>query len=530
MSAGIHPSAVPPGLPSAGQYPGAHLPEYADRPAVILGETGAVLTYGELDASAWQFARVLRELGVGPGDHVALCCENRLELAVLAWGCQYAGVYYTWVSTRLTPAESSHIMRDCGAAVVVTTRQTVTNVREGLGEGPTGPVLLCLDPVPSAVHLEPLLRRHPPTPLPGATEGRDMLYSSGTTGRPKGIKRPLSGLPVGSPNMLSDVLIRLYELDSSTVYLAPAPYYHAAVCRYVQVVTSVGGTAVILSRFDAAVAVAAISRYRVTHSQWVPTMFRRILTLPPEHRAGGDLSTHRFAIHAAAPCPRDLKLAMFDLWGPIIHEYYGGTEGVGTTHCGPQEWLSHPGSVGRAVMGELHIVDERGVDVAVGTEGLVCFCNGPSFEYHRDPEATAAAHLRPGLATMGDIGRIDDEGFLYLTDRASHMIISGGVNIYPQACEDLLQSHPAVEDAAVIGVPNVEFGEGVLAVVQTADGVAGTDELAAELIAYCRARLSPIVSPRRVEFRPQLPREPTGKLRKRTLRDEYWGDRANRLA
>ena len=511
-------------------HPGVHAAERPDAAAVIEADTGAVLTWRQLDERSNRLAQLLYARGLRRGDHIALLMENHLRYSEVVWAALRSGLYITAINRYLTAGEAAYIVNDSGAKALVTSLARA-EVAAALGEAIPGcAIRLMIDgAIAGWERYEAAIAAHPATPLAKPWSGDTMLYSSGTTGRPKGIKRALADLPIDRHFRAIDTY-QGYGFHPGMVYLSPAPLYHAAPLAYTIATQRFGGTVVMMRHFDAVEALRLIERHRVTHSQWVPTMFRRILTLPPEHRAGGDLSTHRFAIHAAAPCPRDLKLAMFDLWGPIIHEYYGGTEGVGTTHCGPQEWLSHPGSVGRAVMGELHIVDERGVDVAVGTEGLVCFCNGPSFEYHRDPEATAAAHLRPGLATMGDIGRIDDEGFLYLTDRASHMIISGGVNIYPQACEDLLQSHPAVEDAAVIGVPNVEFGEGVLAVVQTADGVAGTDELAAELIAYCRARLSPIASPRRVEFRPQLPREPTGKLRKRTLRDEYWGDRANRLA
>ena len=526
MNAPVAADPTAPGLIA----PVAHVADRGDKAAVIMGDTGATMTYAELDATAWRIARALRTLGVEPGAHVALCVENRIELPALLWGCQYAGVYYTWISTRLAPAESAHIVRDCAAKVLIGTAKTLDGLRAGLrDDDPDGLTILSLDQTADTVHLGQLMARQSAEPIAGATEGRDMLYSSGTTGRPKGVKKPLTGLPVGSPPPLAGLLRQLYGVDGSTVYLAPAPFYHAAVCRWVHVVTGLGATVVLMAAFDAETALVCIERYGVTHSQWVPTMFRRILGLPAEVRNRYDTGTHRCAVHAAAPCPRELKLAMFDLWGPILHEYYAGTEGIGMTHCGPQDWLAHPGSVGRPVLGRLHIIDRDGTELPPGEEGLICFSDGPQFEYHHSPEATAAAHPSPGLSTMGDIGRVDEDGFLHLTDRATNMIISGGVNIYPQACEDLLQGHPAVADAAVIGVPNPEYGEEVLAVVQTVDGGAGSDKLAAELIAYCRERLSPIACPRRVEFHPSLPREPTGKLRKKALRDPYWADRTGRL-
>jgi acyl-CoA synthetase (AMP-forming)/AMP-acid ligase II len=313
-------------------------------------------------------------------------------------------------------------------------------------------------------------------------------------------------------------------MSADSVYLSPAPYYHAAPCNWVRGFTAAGATAVIMERFDAEAALRAIEQHGVTHSQWVPTMLLRMSRLDDAAKARHDLSSHQVALHAAAPCPPDLKRAMIDWWGPIVHEYYGGTEGIGMAHCTSEQWLTHPGTVGRAVFGEIRILDDNGDTVPVGKSGQVYFAGGRPFSYHNDPSKTAAAHAAGGVATMGDIGRLDDDGFLYLTDRKANMIISGGVNIYPQECENVLGTHPKVFDVAVFGVPDPEFGEAVRAVVHPADGAEAGDALEAELLAFCHARLAKLKCPRQIDFRTELPREPTGKLLKRKLRDEYWAD------
>jgi acyl-CoA synthetase (AMP-forming)/AMP-acid ligase II len=279
---------------------------------------------------------------------------------------------------------------------------------------------------------------------------------------------------------------------------------------------------VVMEKFDAEEALALIEKYRVTHSQWVPTHFVRLLRLPAETRAAYDLSSHQCAIHAASPCPVPVKQQMIDWWGPIINEYYGGSEGNGITALNSEEWLSHPGSVGRAFVGRVRICDEVGEEVPVGTEGTVFFEGGPVFEYHNDPEKTAASRNAKGWSTLGDIGYVDADGYLYLTDRRAFVIISGGVNIYPQEAENLLASHPRVLDVAVIGVPNSEFGEEVKAVVQLVDQGQAVPDMADELLAYCRARLSAVKCPRSIDFVEALPRQANGKLYKRKLRQQYW--------
>jgi fatty-acyl-CoA synthase len=509
------------------RYPGAHP---SDKPAVVMDGSGERMTYGELDAFAWRAARAFRALGLDPGAHVAFVLENRVECTAVQWGAHYAGLYFTFVGTRLTPAEVAYIAGDCGAAVVLLTATTAAGLVEPLRALADPPAVLTIgEAVDGVERFEELMAQQESEPFEGAVEGSEMLYSSGTTGRPKGVKPSLSGLPLGTELILADVAQAIVGLGSESVYLSPAPYYHAAPCNWVRAVTGVGATAVLMQRFDAEASLAAIDAHRITHSQWVPTMFLRMLRLPDEVKRRYDLSSHRAAIHAAAPCPAQVKQAMIDWWGPIIHEYYAGTEGIGLAHCTTEEWLAHPGTVGKAVYGNFRLLDEDRHNVPPGEEGLVCFEGGREFRYHNDDAKTAEAYVAAGCATMGDVGRLDADGFLYLTDRKANMIISGGVNIYPQEGENLLQTHPLVHDVAVFGVPNSEFGEEVRAVVHPVDGVEADDELERTLIDFCRQHLSSIKCPKRIDFREDLPREPTGKLLKRKLRDEYWAGRESRL-
>ncbi len=346
-----------------------------------------------------------------------------------------------------------------------------------------------------------------------------MLYSSGTTGHPKGVRAAHPGGPLGRVPELFTRRLSLHEIDSTAVYLSTAPLYHSAPLRYNAMMHRCGATSVIMERFEATKSLALIEKHRITHSQWVPTMFVRLLRLPQDDRRIHDLSSHRFAIHAAAPCPVEIKRQMLDWWGPILYEYYSGTEGNGQTAISPAEWLEHPGSVGKPILGKLHITNDAGEELKCGETGAVYFSGGVEFEYYQDPEKTAAAYNHRGWSTLGDIGYLDDAGYLYLTDRASHMIISGGVNIYPREIEDVLVTHPAVQDVAVFGIPHEEFGEEVKAAVQLVEG----EEVAAEtLIAFCRERLAHLKCPRSIDFHTELPRHQTGKLYKEVLKTPYW--------
>jgi long-chain acyl-CoA synthetase len=505
-------------------FPGAHDPS---SPAIIMAGSGRVMTYGELDAIANRIARLLRGCGLEPGDHVAFAMENSPEFLALSWGAHYAGLLYTACSTQLTGAEMGYIVDDCGAAVTFMSaayaerapdaRAAATDVGRWFSVGgaidgfePLEDALAALLPTPAE---EPRIA------------GRDMLYSSGTTGRPKGIKPVDLTLTLDeAPVVVTPILKGMFGIGSGDVYLSPAPLYHGAPLRFCMSIHQLGGTTVVMERWDERQALDHIARYGVTVAQLVPTMFIRMLRLPAEVRDVADLSTLKLVIHAAAPCPQEVKQQMLDWWGDIIHEYYASTEACGLTWVTPQQWRERPGTVGKALVGVPHILDADGQELPPGQDGAVWFSDGPRFEYHNDPEKTAAATDARGWQTFGDIGHLDADGFLYLTDRASYMIITGGVNVYPQEAEDQLLSHPKVMDAAVFGVPHRDFGEAVQAVVQPIDvpaDDAAAAALEAELIAHCRANLAKLKCPSSIHFRAQLPRTQTGKLLKRLLKDEY---------
>jgi acyl-CoA synthetase (AMP-forming)/AMP-acid ligase II len=475
-----------------------------DRPAWRFRDR--VFDYGELASLALKGSQLLRRLGLRTGDGIAVLSPNHPYSPAVHWAAQLAGLYYTPVSVQFQRAEVQHILGDCDARALV--------VHAGQGDKTAGApqdIVLDIDRWPELVAGEAERL------VPDAAEGAEMLYSSGTTGTPKGVLAARPGAPLNTVSELFQRRVALHDIGRDTVYLSTAPLYHSAPLRYVNMVQRCGGTCVIMPRFEAEQSLALIERHRVTHSQWVPTMFVRLLQLPDALRQGYDLSSHRLAIHAAAPCPPDIKRAMLDWWGPIIHEYYSGTEGNGQTAIGPEEWLAHPGSVGRPVMGAVHVVDDHGDELPAGETGRVFFSGGPRFEYYKDPEKTAAAYDHRGWSTLGDIGHLDADGYLYLTDRASHMIISGGVNIYPREVEDVLVSHPAVRDAAVFGIPDPEFGEQVKAAVELAEPVS-----AGALIDWCRSRLAHLKCPRSIDFHDALPRHQTGKLYKEELKRAYW--------
>lgn len=511
-------------------HPGAHAATQPDKPAYVMASTGRAVTYAELDEEANRLSQLFRAAGLQPGDHMAFCLENHPRFLAIAWGAQYAGLYYTAISSRLTSEEVEYIVNDCGAKVFITSQYKAEVAEHLVDRMPNVSVRLVLDgPLEGYEPYEEVVARYPAEPLADRVAGRDMLYSSGTTGRPKGVKPAFPSEPIDQPTAVTGLMQLLFEADPSMVYLSPAPLYHAAPLRFTMAVHQIGGTAIIMEHFDAEQALALIERHRVTHSQWVPTMFVRMLKLPEEVRNRYDVSSMRVAIHAAAPCPVPVKRQMIEWWGPVIHEYYAATEGNGFVYCNSEDWLAHPGTVGRPLLGEVHIVGEDGEEVPVGQEGTIYFGAGPEFEYHNDPEKTAQSRNERGWTTLGDVGRLDEDGFLYLTDRKSYMIITGGVNVYPQETENLLVTHPKVFDAAVIGVPNEEFGEEVKAVVQPAEGVEPGPDLERELIAFCKAHLADVKCPRSVDFVEELPRHPTGKLYKRLLRDRYWEGHESRI-
>jgi acyl-CoA synthetase (AMP-forming)/AMP-acid ligase II len=495
------------------------------KPAVIMAGSGRVITYRELNEESNRLAQLLHAEGLRPGDHIAFMLENHPLFLAIAWAAQRSGLYYTAVSSRLQADELAYIVGNCEAKVFIASAAVAGPAQAITEKTPDVGLRLMLDgTAPGFRSYEQEVSRHPVTPIENECEGMDMLYSSGTTGRPKGIKLGLSLAPMGEPNTLFQLLSFLFAPDENSVYLSPAPLYHAAPLRYSINFQRFGATVVVLEKFDPETALAAIEKYGVTHSQWVPTMFIRMLKLPEETRARYDLSTLRCAVHAAAPCPVPVKEQIIDWWGPVLHEYYAGTEGNCFVYANSEDWLAHKGTVGRPILGKVHVCDDEGNELPPGEPGTLYFGEGPEFEYHGDEAKTRAARdpWGHGWTTLGDVGYVDGEGFLYLTDRRSYMIISGGVNIYPQEAENVLAIHPRVADVAVFGVPDPEMGEAVKAVVQPLSAADAGPELEAELIAYCREHLAHYKCPRTVDFRDELPRHPTGKLYKRLLKDEYW--------
>ncbi|MEU8249246.1 AMP-binding protein [Nonomuraea sp. NPDC048916] len=510
-------------------HPGAIAAVTPDKPAVIMAGSGQVVTYRQLDEESNRLAHLFRDAGLRPGDHIAFMLPNHPLFLAIAWGAHRAGLYYTAISSRLRTDELAYIVSNCGARVFISSASLADVAASVTAATPGVELRLMLDGIAEGFEsYEEAVAGRPVTPIADECQGADMLYSSGTTGQPKGVKPVLSQAPMSEPGLLLQLITGLFAPTADSVYLSPAPLYHAAPLRYCMTFQRLGATVVVMERFDPEQYLELVQRYRVTHSQLVPTMFIKMLKLPEETRKKYDISSLQCAIHAAAPCPVPVKRQMMEWWGPIVHEYYAGTEGNGFLYAGPQEWLAHPGTVGRSLFGTVHICDEEGDDLPPGEQGTIYFESGSSFEYHGDPDKTRSVQdpKGRGWTTLGDIGYLDADGLLYLTDRRSYMIISGGVNIYPQEAENLLSVHPKVADVAVIGVPDEEMGEQVKAVVQPMPEAEAGPELEAELIAYCREHLAHYKCPKSVDFRDELPRHPTGKLYKRLLRDEYWPARA----
>lgn len=491
-----------------------------DKLCAIFPDTGEALSFGQLDAAANQVAHGLIALGLQSGEGIALLLENGPDFLVLTYGAKRAGLMVTPLSIHLRPPEVAHVMRDSGARLLVASGNL--GALAGALDLADVPHRYVTDgAVPGFAPLAQLTQGQPGTWPPGERPiGREFLYSSGTTGLPKGIRRPLIPFEDRLKPEFDMTWKGFYGFDGSSVYLSPAPLYHAAPNRYVQRTMDHGGTAVILRKFDAERCLAMIEAHRITHSQWVPTMFVRMLALPAEIRAKYDLSSHRTAIHAAAPCPIPVKRAMIAWWGPILREYYAGSEGVGTVFIDSETWLKKPGSVGRAAYGKVHILGEEGEELPPGETGRIWFEGGAKFAYHNDPEKTAQAYNERGWASLHDLGWLDAEGFLFLSDRRADLILSGGVNVYPAEIEAVLTQHPRVSEAAVIGVKDEDFGERARALIVPRGGP-GDDALAEELIALCRAQLSGPKVPRAVEFLEELPRSEAGKLLRRVLKERY---------
>lgn len=502
-----------------GFHPRDHAWANPDKPAIIMGGSGQTINYAELEVLSNRVAQLLRANGIGIGDKISVCLDNHPMYLVLAWGAQRAGAFLTTVPYRLTAPEILHMLDDSGCGLLLSDEKFAPLLDEVASLRPSVPQFRFGGQ--GKLDLDAALAAMPAMPIDDERAGADLLYSSGTTGSPKAVNGGLPEDPAIDARFWIGDMIQRFGATPDSVYLCPAPLYHAAPIRWSMAFQRIGATVVVMEHFDAEQALMLIEKYRVTDSQWVPTHFVRMLDLPEDVRNRYDLSSHRNATHAAAPCPVGIKQALIDWWGPIVREYYGASESIGFTMIDSEEWLSHPGSVGRALFGVPHVCDENGDEVPPRTEGLIFFEPFRRFSYLNAPEKTAEAYNKHGWATSGDIGWLDEEGYLYLTDRKSFMIISGGVNIYPQEIENLLIMHPKVADVAVIGAPDAEMGEKVLAVVQPHDMAQAGPALAAELIEWLGPNLSRVKMPRRIDFRAELPREPTGKLFKRKLRDEY---------
>ena len=514
-------------------YPGRYAASSPSKVAVVMAGSGEVATYGELEERSCQLARLWHSEGLRPGDHVAIFMENHARYFEVYWAAHRSGLYLTPVNRYLTAEEAAFIVADCGASSLVSSVHLGEVTAELLPLIPDCPSRLMVDGALAGWRsYEDAIGSVLGEPMAEQPCGANMLYSSGTTGRPKGILPALPDRSVDDDDEETLGVAEAFRISAASVYLSPAPLYHAAPLGFTALVHAMGGAVVMMEKFDPVLALDLIEEHSVTVSQWVPTMFTRMLKLPEDARTGRDLSSHEVAIHAAAPCPVEVKRQMIEWWGPILFEYYAGSEGNGMTFIDSAAWLEHPGSVGQAVIGTLHVCDDDGRDLPPGNEGLIYFEREEMpFEYHNDPEKTLEAQhpVNRSWSALGDVGYLDEEGFLYLTDRKAFMIISGGVNIYPQEIEDALVLHPEVADVAVVGVPHEDLGEAVKAVVQPMEGVATGEELEARLISWVRDRIAHYKVPKSVDFEEQLPRLPTGKLYKRLLRDRYWGRHDSRI-
>jgi fatty-acyl-CoA synthase len=501
-------------------HPSEHAKHTPDKPAYVMSPSGTVVTYAELNDRSLRGARALRRWGVNAGDHIAVFMENNHHYLQIVWAAQRSGVIVTPISSHSKVPEVTYILENSHAKVLILS-ESMQRLAGELRERARSVAVFAMvnGTAPGYESWEAALAREAAEPLENESAGALMMYSSGTTGAPKGVypkwqpNRPITYMEPGQ-----QLIKKYFGFDKNTVFLSPAPLYHAAPLVANLVVLFQGGTSVIMERFDTEESLALLDRYAVTHSQWVPIMFIRMLKLPPEVRARYRFAAHRCAIHAAAPCPKEIKLQMIEWWGAILHEYYSSTENVGMTVLDTAQWLTHQGSVGKPFGCKLHILDDEGAEVPIGEVGNVFFETAAvGFEYYGEPEKTRASMNGAGWVTIGDIGYLDEEGYLYLTDRKNFMIISGGVNVYPQEVENVLILHPRVADVAVFGVPNEEFGQEVKAVVQPREGADTGAEFAQELMTWCKARLSGIKCPKTIDFARELPRLENGKLYKREI-------------
>lgn len=492
------------------------------KPAIIMADTGDVVTFLELEERSNQAAHLFRHLGLTAGDHIACVLENRPQFLELTWAAHRSGLIYTPISTHLTVDEAEYIIRDSDAKLIVLSERQL-EIASALTERLPN---LTLRFIVAGAALgfkswERSIANFPKTPIADQSTGVDMCYSSGTTGKPKGVVKQTQVIAFGEPAAVNDRSVLRFGFDEDTIFLVPNPLYHSAPLRHSMLVQRFGGTVVLMGRFDAEVALKAIDQNRVNYAFFVPTMFVRLLNLPDSVRDAYELSSLKTVTHAAAPCPTPVKEKMIEWLGPIITELYGSTEECGFTAISSDDWKNHKGSIGLPMEGIFHVLDDSGTEVEPGTPGTIWVEGGRQFEYYKDPMKTKLSRNENGWRTIGDVGYVDREGFVYLTDRTAFTINSGGVKIFPKEVEDLLCTHPAVADVAVFGVPDSEFGEQVKAVVELKDAEGSNPELATELIEFCRTRLSRIKVPKSIEFE-KLPRNPLGKLMKKVLKERYW--------
>ena len=513
-------------------YPGHWAQLTPEKPAIINSVTQEQLTFKQLDDQSNQLAQLLYAHGLKRGDHIAIFMENQLAFFIAAWAAVRSGLYHTPVNRHLNAEETGYILNDCGAKALITSA-AISDAKNIETYAPDCTIKLSLNGGHAGFEdFYTAISNYPAAPLAAQPVGAMMPYSSGTTGRPKGIIRPLPEQNIDAADYINGGLqTALWDFDDNTVYLSPAPLYHTAPYSFCMATTSLGGTIIMMPKFDALGALQAIEQYGVTHSQWVPTMFSRMLKLDVD-RDSFDLSSLKVAVHAAAPCPKQVKQQMLDWWGDVIYEFYAGSELNGLTHVTPTEWRAKPGTVGKPFMGVLHICDDEGIEVPAGESGLVYFEQpNATFEYHNDSDKTRSTQhpQHANWSALGDVGYVDEDGYLFLTDRATFMIISGGVNIYPQEIEDAMVMHPKIKDVAVIGVPNEEMGEEVKAIVELEPGLTPGGDVAEELMAYVREHVAHYKCPRSIDFMAELPRSEAGKLYKRQLKDQYWGDHNSRI-
>ena len=494
-----------------------------DKPAVIMYPSGTVVTFGDLEARANQLAHLFRSHGLREGDAIAILMENNEHYHMVMWAARRSGLYYVPINSHLTAAEAAYIIDNSSAKAIIGSAAlspVLTELSEHLPNGLPDLLIVVNGSLDGWLSYPDCVAGQPTTPIADEIEGDLLQYSSGTTGRPKGIKRELTHLsPAVAPGLMTALVS--FWADPDGVYLSPAPLYHTAPSVWSMTFQAAGIPVVVMEKFDAEGTLDAIVRHRVTHGQFVPVMFTRMLKLPESVRNSYDVSSLKRVMHAAAPCPVEIKKQMMQWWGPIVDEYYASSEAHGSTLITAEDWLAHPGSVGRVLVGGIHILDEDGNELPAGEAGEIYFETANEFEYLNDPEKTAASMSRQGWRTVGDIGYLDDEGYLYLTDRRHHMIISGGVNIYPQEAESMLVTHPRVMDAAVFGIPDEEMGQSVKAVVQLVDHNEAGEEFAEELSTWLRERLAHYKCPRSISFEESLPRTDTGKLYKQGLIAKY---------